>query len=219
MSTSSLPQVCLFFEAHQPNRLKTYSFFDIGNDPFYENDDLNREILDKVSERCYLPANKLLTDLIEKHSGSFKVSLSISGVLIEQMEIHRPDVLESFKKLHATGGVEILAETYYHSMGFHHNPAEFERQVKRQEAVVEKHFGVKPTTFRHTELIYFNELAAYVEGMGYKGMLAEGVPALLGHRSPNYLYRSPNVKNMPVLLRHGGLSDDCTFRFSDQNWN
>ena len=104
MSTSSLPQVCLFFEAHQPNRLKTYSFFDIGNDPFYEDDDLNREILDKVSERCYLPANKLLTELIEKHSGSFKVSLSISGVLIEQMELHRPDVLESFKKLHATGG-------------------------------------------------------------------------------------------------------------------
>jgi len=218
MPTKKLPKICLFFEAHQPNRLKPYSFFDIGNDPFYENDELNAKILNQVSESCYLPANQLFTKLIEEGEGDFCFSMSLSGVFIEQMEHHRPDVLESFKKLHATGGVELLGETYYHSMDFHMSPPEFERQVKLHQAKIEEHFGVTPTAYRHTEMVYFNQLASFVGKMGYKAMLAEGVPRILGGRSPNHFYRSPTVKSMKVLPRHGALSDDLGYRFNDSDW-
>jgi len=217
-SKKTLPKICLFFEAHQPNRLKPYSFFDIGNDPFYEDDQVNAELLNKVSERCYLPANKLFTKLIKKSDGAFRISMSLTGVLIEQLEHHRPDVLESFKKLHATGGLELLGETYYHSMDFHLSPGEFKRQVKLHEAKIQEHFGVKPTAYRHTEQVYFNELASFVGKMGYKIMLAEGVSRILGDRSPNHLYRSPTVKSMKVLTRHTELSDDIAFRFNNSSW-
>ena len=213
-----MPDFCLYFQAHQPNRLKPYSFFDIGKQPFYEDDLLNAHILSKVSERCYLPANRLFLDLIEKEEVDVRLSFSLSGVLLEQLECHRPDVLESFQKLVATGKVELLCETYYHSLCFRASGEEFTRQVELQQAILKRLFGVEPSVFRHTELIYFNELAAFVEGLGFSGQLAEGVPARLQGRSSNHLYRSPNVKNMPVILRNNGLSDDVAFRFADRGW-
>lgn len=212
------PDVCLYFEAHQPNRLKPYSFFDIGNNPFYEDDALNRSILDKVSEKCYLPANAMFKELAERHNGAFKMALGISGVLIEQLEHHRKDVLQSFIDLHATGCVELLAETYYHSLCFRSSGAEFSRQVKLHEQKIQEHFGVTPTTFRHTELTYFNELASHVECMGYKAMLSEGVDRVLHGRSPNHCYQSPNVSTLKTLTRNCQLSDDIAFRFADTDW-
>ncbi|MDP0490344.1 MAG: alpha-amylase [Verrucomicrobiota bacterium JB023] len=218
-NTPDSPVLTLFFEVHQPNRLKPYNFFDIGNDPFYEDDDLNRKILDKVSERCYLPANALFTRLLEEHAGQFRMAMSLSGVFIEQLEHHRPDVLESFKKLHATGHLELLSETYYHSMGYHRSKDDFTEQVALHKAKLKEHFGVKPSLFRHTEQVYFNEFAAHIERLKFKGMMAEGVAQHLNGRSPNHLYRSPNVKSMPVILRNGQLSDDIGFRFADTSWD
>lgn len=213
-----LQPICFFFEAHQPNRLKPYSFFDIGNDPFYEDDDLNRELLDQACEKCYLPANKLMSELIEEGKGQFRISLSVSGVLLEQLELARPDVLESFQKLHATGGVEIVAETYYHSMNFHRSKKEFAEQVTKQMEKVQEVFGVKPKAFRHTACIYYNELAAFVEGLGFESMLGEAVGHVLGGREANHLYRSPNCKTIKAHLRNGILTDDIAFRFGNHAW-
>ena len=212
------PDIALFFEAHQPNRLKPYSFFDIGNNPFYEDDALNEEIVGKVADKCYLPANAMFTRLAEEHGGDFKMALSLSGVLIEQLEHHRPDALQSFVDLHATGCVELLCETYYHSLCFRESGGEFTRQVERQQAKLKEVFGAEPAVFRHTELVYFNELAAFVEGLGFKGMLAEGVDRILRGRSPNHLYRSPNVENLRTFTRNCALSDDVAFRFADTGW-
>ena len=214
----NLPAICLFFEAHQPNRLKPYSFFQIGSDPFYENDTLNQQILSKVSERCYLPANALFERLTEETKGDFRFSMSLSGVFLEQCEHHRPDVLKSFQDLHAAGGLELLAETYYHSMGYHQSKGEFEEQVALQQQKLKEVFDCKPSIYRHTEQIYFNELAAHMEDLGFKGMLAEGVERVLQGRSANRLYQAPNVKRLKTLLRAGGLSDDLGFRFGDHDW-
>ncbi len=214
-----MPDLCLYFEAHQPNRLKPYSFFDIGNNPFYEDDALNREVVEKVSEKCYLPANAMFRELAAEHGGRFKMALSLSGVLIEQLEHHRPDVLASFVELHDTGCVELLCETYYHSLCFRASGAEFRRQVELQRAKIREVFGAEPKVFRHTELVYFNELAAFVEGLGFEGMLAEGVDRILGGRSPNHLYRSPNVGALKTLTRNCRLSDDLAFRFADSGWS
>ncbi|MEM9479650.1 MAG: glycoside hydrolase family 57 protein [Verrucomicrobiota bacterium] len=217
-SPSSPEAVCIYFQAHQPNRLKPYTFFDVGRDPFYENDELNGQIVSKVSDKCYIPANRLFTEVLGEHEGRAKISFSISGVLLEQLEHHRPDAMQSFVQLLDTGNVELLAETYYHSLCFRHSGTEFVRQVRKQEEKLDAIFGVKPRVFRHTELIYFNELAEFVESMGYKGMLAEGVPWLLADRTPNGLYQSPGVKELKVLTRNFRLSDDIAFRFADKNW-
>lgn len=214
-----MPDVCLYFQVHQPNRLKPYTFFDIGNDPFYEDDELNREVLSEVCDRCYLPANHLFTDLIEAGDGKVKINLSLTGVFLEQLQHHRPDVLASFQDLVATGGVELLAETYYHSLSFRSSREEFVRQVKKHGDLIEELFGQSPTVFRHTELIYFNELAAQVEQMGYTAQLAEGVGRVLQGRSPNHLYQAPNVATMKTILRNNELSDDVSFRFADSQWN
>lgn len=214
-----MSDICLYFQAHQPNRLKHYTFFDIGNAPFYEDDELNRDVLSKVSDKCYLPANNLFTDLIEQSDGKVKLALSLSGVLIEQLEHHRPDVLASFQDLVATGCVEILSETYYHSLCFNIAKEEFKRQVDLHREKIESVFEVTPTAFRHTELVYFNELAAYVEEMGYQAVLAEGVEDVLNGRSPNHLYQAPNVEKIVTILRNNKLSDDAAFRFADRGWS
>jgi alpha-amylase len=213
-----MPSVCIYFQVHQPNRLKEYTFFDIGKDHFYENDNLNRDILNKVSEKCYLPANKLMLELIKKHEGKFKIAFSLSGVFIEQLENHRPDVLQSFIDLAETGCVEFLTETYYHSLAYNYSKQEFVRQVELHEKKIMQHFNQKPKIFRNTELIYFNELGKYVEDMGYKGILAEGVDWYLLGRTPNVLYKAPNAKNIKILLKNYKLSDDIAFRFTDTNW-
>lgn len=214
-----MPNLCIYFQAHQPNRLKPYSFFEIGRDPFYEADDLNREILNKVSDKCYVPATKLLLKLIKRHP-EFRIAFSLSGVFIEQAEHHRPDVVALFQELVATGNVELLSETYYHSLCYRHSGKEFARQVELHTQKLKEVFGVeKPRVFRHTELIYFNELAHFVEGMGFAGMLAEGVPSLLADRSPNGVYTPPNVTHLKTLTRNCKLSDDIAFRFGNPHWH
>lgn len=213
-----MADVCLYFQVHQPNRLIPYDFFRIGEHAFYEDDGLNGEVLSKVAEKCYLPANAMFRRLIGESKGRFRMALSISGTVIEQMEHHRPDVLESFRELVATGGVELLAETYYHSLAMLHSKKEFERQVELHLEKLEEVFKVRPRVFRNTELIYNNAIAAQAETMGFDGILAEGVPWVLNGQSPNYLYRAPHVSQLKTLLRNSELSDDLGFRFSDRNW-
>jgi alpha-amylase len=213
-----MPSVCFYFQVHQPFRLKRYSFFDIGKDHFYEDDEKNRLILDKVSEKCYLKTNRKILDLINRHKGKFKVSYSLSGTAIEQFELHRPDVLESFKDLAKTGCVEFLSETYYHSLSFLYSKEEFKRQVEMHREKIKEHFGQSPKVFRNTELIYSNEVASFIEKMGYKAILCEGVDRLLGKRTPNYLYQAATTLKIKSFLKNYSLSDDIAFRFSDRNW-
>jgi alpha-amylase len=214
-----MPSVCFYFQVHQPFRLKRYSFFDIGKDHFYEDDEKNRKILDKVSEKCYLKTNRKILDLINRHKGKFKVSYSLSGTAIEQFELHRPDVLESFKDLAKTGCVEFLSETYYHSLSFLYSKEEFKRQVEMHREKIKEHFGQSPKVFRNTELIYSNEVASFIEKMGYKAILCEGVDRLLGKRTPNYLYQAATTLKIKSFLKNYSLSDDIAFRFSDRNWS
>lgn len=214
-----MPSICFYFQVHQPYRIKRYSFFDIGKDHFYEDDEKNRVVLNKVSEKCYLKANQKILSLIKKHKGKFRVSYSLSGTLIEQLETYRPDVLKSFTELAETGCVEFLAETYYHSLSFIYSKEEFKRQVKLHEEKIQKYFKQKPKVFRNTELIFNNELASYIEKMGYKGILCEGVDRLLNGRSPNHVYQPKGCGKIKALLKNYRLSDDIAFRFSDVNWS
>ena len=212
-------QICLYFQAHQPNRLKQYTFFDIGHDHFYENDAMNKDILFKVAEKCYLPANHMLFHAIQRHKGKLKVCYSLSGTLIEQLEYFHPRVLGTFKRLADTGCVEFLAETYYHSLSAVYSHEEFAAQVKKHEDKIYEHFGVRPKVLRNTELIYNNDLAAFAETMGYKAILAEGTDRHLKGRHPNQLFKAPNAENIKVLLKNYKLSDDIAFRFQNQHWS
>ncbi|MES2920540.1 MAG: glycoside hydrolase family 57 protein [Verrucomicrobiota bacterium] len=213
-----MPDVCLYFQVHQPNRLLSYDFFRIGENAVYEDEAMNIGILNKVAEKCYLPANRMFQRLVEENDGRFRMALSISGIVIEQMERYRPDVLESFQQLVATGSVELLAETYYHSLAFVHSNKEFERQVEMHLQKLEDVFHVRPRVFRNTELIYNNAIAAKAETMGFDGIISEGVERNLNGRSPNFLYRAPTTARIKTLLRNIPLSDDLGFRFSDPNW-
>lgn len=214
-----MKNICLYFNLHQPNRLKPYTFFDIGNDHFYENDGLNKSFLDKISTICYLPMNKIMMDNINKLGKKFKVCMSLSGTLIEQMEAHRPDVLASFIELAETGQVEFIGQTYYHSLSYIYSPSEFERQVKKHIDKVKEHFGKRPTVFRNTGMIYSNDLAARMEKLGFKGVMAEGLDLFLKGRSYNYLYQAPNVKTIKTLLKNYRLSAHITHHFNDPAWS
>ena len=210
--------VCLYFQVHQPYRLSRYRIFDIGNHSNYFDDNLNKEVFQKVAARCYLPANEILLKAIQKTGGKFKVAFSISGVALEQMEKYAPNVLESFKELARTGCVEFLSETYYHSLSFLYSKEEFKRQIELHRRMIEKHFGQNPKVFRNTELVYTNELAPFIEELGYKAIFAEGAESVLGWRSPNHLYEPLHTKNMSLFLKNSPLSDDIAFRFSDRRW-
>lgn len=218
-----MPSICFYFQVHQPYRIKRYRIFDVGNDHEYFNDrsdqDTNNEkIIHKVAKKCYLPMNALLLELLERHP-EFKVTFSFSGVLLDQLEEFSPKTLKSFQDLVATGRVEVLDETYYHSLAYLYAKDEFVRQVELHRAKIQKLFGVTPTAFRNTELIYNNELAHFVEGLGYKAILAEGADHILGWRSPNFLYRSPTTTTIKTLLKNYRLSDDIAFRFSSRDWS
>ncbi len=215
--------VCPYFHVHQPYRVKRYRVFDIGNDSEYFNDeggsDLNnRKIVDKVANKSYRPTNKILKGLLDKHP-EFRFNLSFSGTVLDQFEAYAPDVLESFQELVATGRVEILADTYHHSLAFFYSVPEFERQVKQHEERVKQLFGVKPKVFRNTELSYRNDLAKWCEDNGYIGIMAEGWEKYLGWRSPNYLYNPAGCSKIKVLLKNYKLSDDVAFRFGNKDWN
>ncbi len=211
-----MPSVCLYFQLHQPYRLRRYSVFD--TDRHYFDDFKNAEILRKIATKCYLPANQLIADLIKQYDGQFKVAYSISGILLEQFEEHAPEVLTSFKKLAGTGCVEFLNETYYHSLSFLYSRDEFRQQVLMQRAKIKQLFDIDARVFRNTELIYNNDLAQSVAHMGYEGCLAEGADQVLGTRSPNVLYNPPGGSKLKVLLKNYRLSDDIAFRFSDKAW-
>ena len=210
--------VCFYFQVHQPWRLKTYRFFQMGNDHNYLDDFTNRAIMQKVARECYLPMNALLLSLIEEHKGAFKVSFSITGSAIEQFKAYAPEVLESFKKLADTGCVEFLGETYSHSLSSLASADEFKNEVKLHTKMLKEEFGVKPTAFRNTELIYSDDIAKMVEDMGFKTMLAEGAKHILGWKSPNFVYTDANDNKLRLLLRNYKLSDDIAFRFSNEGW-
>jgi alpha-amylase len=199
--------------------LRRYRFFDIGKDHNYYDEFSNRTIMRKVADRCYLPANKLMLELIKQYGKAFKVSYSISGMALEQFQLYAPDVLESFRDLAKTGCVEFLGETYAHSIAVLKNTDEFKRQVQLQGDMVEKYFGKRPTVFRNTELIYSNAIGAAVADMGFEAMLAEGAKHVLGWKSPNYVYVNETNPRLKVLLRNFLLSDDIAFRFSDRGWS
>jgi alpha-amylase len=204
---------------HQPFRLRTYRFFDIGSDHYYYDDYQNKRIVRRIAADCYLPANEVLLGLINEYGSAFKVTFSISGSAIEQFTKYAPEVLESFKRLAKTGNVEFLAETYSHSLAGLNDPSEFKRQVEEHAAAIKRIFGVTPTAFRNTELVYSNSIAGQVLEMGYKTMLTEGAKQLLGWKSPNFLYCSAPHQRLKLLLRNYQLSDDITFRFSQQEWS
>ncbi len=213
-----MPSVCLYFQVHQPRRLRRYSFFDVGGLHDYEDEAENRRILERIVLKCYLPANALLLELIGKYRGEFRVALSLSGVLIDQLDRYRPDVLDGFRRLAETDCVEFLNETDGHSLAFLFSAPEFREQVLLHRERIRQLFGQNGRTFRHTELIYNNDLARTVEEMGYRVILAEGTEKLLGNRSPNHLYRPAGCGTLKLLLRNYRLSDDVAFRFSERNW-
>lgn len=213
-----MPAVCFYFQVHQPYRLKQYSFFNIGNDHNYSDERLNKEILNKVADKCYLPANKLMLELIKKFNKQFRISYSISGIALEQFEKYRPDVLESFIDLARTGCVEFLGETYHHSLSYLYSKDEFVRQIELHEKKIKHYFNQEPVVFRNTELIYNNDLADFIQKMGYKAILCEGVDSLLHGRTPNQIYTAPNNKKIKCLLKNFRLSDDIAFRFSNRDW-
>jgi alpha-amylase len=214
--------VCLYFQVHQPRRIKRYRFFDIGTDHEYfnaegEHDTNNGRIMRKVADKCYLPANAAILDNLTRHP-EFKAAFSLSGVALEQFEEYAPEVIESFKRLVATGRVELLGETYYHSLSFLKSPNEFREQVRMHADKVRDLFGVTPYVFRNTELIYRNDIAELVSDMGYLGMLAEGADHMLKWRKPTFVYHAKNDPAFKLLLKHYKLSDDIAFRFSNKEW-
>lgn len=213
-----MKSVCFYFQVHQPYRLRTYRFFDIGRRNDYFDEHQNHYIANKVAEKSYLPANKLMLQLIEKHGKDFRIAYSISGMALEQFENYHPEVIESFQKLAQTGQVEFLSETYSHSLASQKSKSEFKRQVEQHRQKINSLFNLEPTTFRNTELIYSDEIGEMVQEMGYKTMLTEGARHVLGWKSPNYLYANSLNPKLKVLLKNFRLSDDIAFRFSDQSW-
>ncbi len=210
--------ICFYFQVHQPYRLREYRFFDIGDKHNYLDDYTNQKIMRRVAEKSYLPMNDLLLNLIKENGSDFKVSFSISGTAMDQFEAFHPEVIESFKKLADTGNVEFLAETYAHSLASLKSKDEFTKQVKMHSDKTEKLFGLKPVTFRNTELIYSDDIGSMVSEMGYDLMLTEGAKHILGWRSPNFMYNSVSNPELKLLLKNFRLSDDIAFRFSEQSW-
>ena len=210
--------VCLYFQVHQPYRLRRYNYFDVGREHHYFDDAKNAALLRRVSEKCYLPATAMLQRLLERHR-EFAVSFSLSGCLLQQFRDFTPAVIESFRRLARTGRVEFLAETSHHSLAWLASREEFEAQVELHRQRILEDFGLEPKVFRNTELIYSDELASWLEQRGYRGVLADGAWPLLGGRPPHHLYRAATTQGLPLLLRDSRMSDDIAFRFSDRSWS
>lgn len=211
--------ITLYFQVHQPTRLRLYRFFDIGKDSHYYDDFANRTILKRVAQRCYLPMNDLLLKLIKKYKGKFKVAFSVSGSVLEQFERYSPEVIDSFRELANTGSVEFLCETYYHSLASLASPNEFKHQVLKHKEAINHYFGITPTAFRNTELIYSNSIGEQVYDMGFKTLLTEGAKHIMGWKSPDYVYHAETRPKLKLLLRNYKFSDDIAFRFSNKSWN
>ncbi|MHC4751602.1 MAG: glycoside hydrolase family 57 protein [Planctomycetota bacterium] len=212
-----MPSVCFYFQVHQPVRLRHYTVFD-KNDLYFD-DHKNGSICKKVANKCYLPANRLLLDIIRRFEGRFRIAYSITGVLLEQLERYCPEVMSTFDALAETGCVEFLAETYYHSLSFLYSHEEFVEQVNKHIEAINYFFGQKPRIFRNTELIYNNDLATLVESMdSFDAIITEGADHILGFRSPNFVYQPKGCNKLKLLLKHYSLSDDIAFRFSNRDW-
>ena len=210
--------ICLYFQIHQPFRLRRYRFFDIGNDHYYYDDFQNGEIFKKVADMCYIPANRAMIEMVKKSEGKFKMAFSISGVALEQMEIYSPELIDSFKELIALGGVEFLTETYAHSLASLGNQEEFRTQVNMHTEKITSLFGVTPKVFRNTELIYSDDISDLVYDMGFRGMLTEGAKHILGWKSPNYMYSSAAHPELKLLLKNDRFSEDLSMRFANYSW-
>ncbi|UJP66633.1 glycoside hydrolase family 57 protein [Mongoliitalea daihaiensis] len=212
--------ICFYFQVHQPFRVKPYRFFDIGEDHYYWDDYLNKSVIRKVAQKCYLPMNALLLEMIQQFPGKFKVAFSISGVCLDQFEAYAPDVLDSFRRLVATGQVELLAETDAHALCSLKSKAEFKRMVENHTEKIKRLFnGYETKVFRNTELVYSDKIGAMVADMGFKGMLTEGAKHVLGWKSPNFVYHNSTNPDLKILLKNFLLSDDIAFRFSDKSWS
>ncbi len=214
--------IVLYLHVHQPYRIRHYTIFDTGSAHNYfdapsgsrEN---NADVARKVAYKSYIPTNERLMRMIEAHP-EFRLSMSITGTILEQLENYCPEALESFKRVIATGRVEIVAETYHHSLAFFYSRTEFEAQVKMHADKVQQLFGVTPTAFRNTELSYNNDVAKWADNASYKAILCEGWDPVMGWRSPNFVYRPSGTKDMRVLTKNYKLSDDIAFRFSNRSW-
>ncbi len=210
--------ICFYFQIHQPFRLKRYRFFDIGNDHYYYDDFANDDILTRIAQHSYLPAAETLLHMLETYP-NFRCAFSISGVALEQLEQYVPEFIDIMKKLIATGRVEILGETYAHSLSSLIDPEEFANQVRVHDEKIMSLFGVKPKILRNTELIYCDEMAPQILDMGFKGVITEGAKHILGWKSPDYVYCAASAPKLKILLRNAKLSDDISRRFSDTEWD
>lgn len=214
--------IVLYMHVHQPWRIRDYTVFDTAENHDYFGDFTeyhrnNKDIFEKVAGKSYRPMTKLLGKMLDTYP-EFKVSLSISGTLLEQAEAWGPDVIEAFRSLVATGRCEIVAETYYHSLAFFYSRSEFEHQVKMHQDKIRELFGTETKVFRNTELSYDNNLAKWADEYGFKGILAEGWDPILGWRSPNYVYKPVGTENIKLLMKNYRLSDDIAFRFGNKAW-
>lgn len=214
--------IVLYLHVHQPYRIRQYSVFETGRDHNYfdaaDGDRTNNaDIIRKVAFKSYIPTNERLLRMLHENP-EFKLSMSITGTVLEQFERYAPEVLESFKQVIATGRVEIVAETYHHSLAFFYSRQEFEAQVNMHRDKVQQLFGVTPTAFRNTELSYNNDIAYWADKAGYKAILSEGWDPVLGWRSPNFVYRPSYTENIKLLCKNYKMSDDIAFRFSNKGW-
>lgn len=214
-----MPAVCLCYVVHEPYRLRHYTVFDMGQNSIYEDDDRNCDILLHIARVCYLPANDLMLKLIQRYGKDFRFTLCISGTALDQFEQYAPEVLQSFQALADTGCVEFAAETMPHSLSFLYSREEFINQTEEHAKRVKRLFGKKPSTFRNAELVYNNDMAACLNELGFKTVLAEGAEHVLGWRSPNFVYNPAGIPQMRLLLRNIPLSVDLGSRFNDRSWN
>jgi alpha-amylase len=211
--------VCFIFQVHQPYRYRKYRFFDIGKDDYYYDDYANETILRKIADKSYLPANKVMLEQIKKHKGKFKITFSMSGIVLDQFKMYCPDVLSSFQELAATGQVEFLAETYPNSMVSLVDEKMFSEQIKVHHDLIQNTFGLKPKVLKNSELIYSDEIGEMAYRMGFDGMITEGAKHILGWKSPNFLYCNTLNPRLKLLMRHFRFSDDISFRFSNSSWS
>ena len=213
-----MPSICFYFQVHQPYRLKNCTYVNKGQVHDYFDEEKNRQIMQKVAAKSYIPTNKLILKLIRKYAGAFRVAYSITGVAIEQMQRYAPEALDSFRELVDTGCVELIGETYYHSLASLYDRDEFKAQVKLHSDLMKQMFGQTPTIFRNTELIYNDDIGRLAGEMGFKAIIAEGCDDILDWRSPNFVYKVPE-SDTRLLLKNYSLSDDIAFRFSNRGWS
>ncbi len=210
--------ICLYFEIHQIIHLKRYRFFDIGTDHYYYDDYENERSISDIAERSYMPALNTFLEMIKENGKYFKLAFSISGVGLEQLEMHAPQVITKLQELNDTGCVEFLAEPYSHGLSSLVNEDAFVADVKKQAAKIQEYFGRKPTVLRNSSLIYSDDIGGQAAAMGFKGMLTEGAKHVLGWKSPHYVYNCSIAPNLKLLLRDVDLSDDISLRFNNSDW-